>query len=53
MRQYQNELLANAVTDSKAKAEVLTKAAGVSLEEIITIDYSRVEIDFVSKPMDR
>ena len=46
-------MLANAVTDAKAKAEVLSKASGVSLGEIITIDYSWAEIDFVSRPMDK
>ena len=46
-----NELLGKAVTDAKAKAEVLTKAAGVALQEIISIDYSWGEIDFVTKPM--
>ena len=48
-----NELLKNAVTDAKAKADVLSKASGVSLGEIITIDYSWAEIDFVSRPMDK
>lgn len=48
-----NELLANAVADAKAKADVLSKASGVSLGEIVTIDYSFAEIDFVSKPMDK
>ena len=48
-----NELLKNAVTDAKAKADVLSKAAGVSLGEIVTIDYSWAEIDFVSRPMDK
>lgn len=33
-------LIANAVADSKAKAEVLTKAADVKLGEIQSIDYS-------------
>ena len=47
-----NELLKNAVTDAKAKADILSKAAGVSLGELITIDYSWAEIDFVSRPMD-
>lgn len=47
-----NELLAKAVEDSKNKAEVLSKAAGVSLKEIITIDYSWGEIDFVTRPVD-
>ncbi|MBR6222706.1 MAG: SIMPL domain-containing protein [Lachnospiraceae bacterium] len=46
-----NELLGKAVTDAKAKAEVLTKAAGVALQEIISIDYSWGEIDFEYRPM--
>ena len=46
-------MLANAVTDAKAKADVLSKASGVSLGEIITIEYSWAEIDFVSRPMDK
>lgn len=48
-----NELLGKAVEDSKIKAEVLAKAAGVSLGEIKTIDYSWGEIEIYSKPMDR
>ena len=47
-----NELLTKAVTDAKAKADVLSKAAEVGLGEIMTIDYSWAEIDFVSRPMD-
>ena len=47
-----NELLKNAVTDAKAKADVLSKASGVGLGEIITIDYSWAEIDFVSRPIE-
>lgn len=47
-----NELLANAVADSKAKAAVLASAAGVSLGAIQLIDYSWGEVDFVSRPMD-
>ena len=47
-----NELLGKAVEDSKTKAEVLAKAAGVSLGEIKTIDYSWGEIEIYSKPMD-
>lgn len=46
-----NELLAKAIEDSKAKADVLSKAAGVSLRDIITIDYSWGEIDFVTRPV--
>ena len=48
-----NELLENAVIDAKAKAEVLSKASEVSLGEIVTIDYSWAEIDFVSRPMNK
>lgn len=48
-----NELLARAVNDSGEKAKVLTDAAGVSLGEIISIDYSWAEIDFVSRPMNK
>lgn len=48
-----NELLENAVLDAKAKAEVLSKASEVSLGEIVTIDYSWAEIDFVSRPMNK
>ena len=46
-----NELLANAVKDSMEKANVLADAAGVVLGDIVTIDYSWAEIDFVSRPM--
>lgn len=46
-----NELLGKAVKDSKEKAVVLSGAAGVTLGEIATIDYSWGEIDFVSKPV--
>ena len=46
-----NELLGNAVADSRAKAEVLTRAAGVKLKDILTIDYSWGEIDFAVRPM--
>lgn len=44
-----NELLAKAVRDSRAKAEILASAAGVALGEIETIDYSRGEIELVSR----
>lgn len=46
-----NLLLANAVTDSKAKAEILAKAAGVQLQDIQTIDYSWGELEIYSEPM--
>ncbi len=48
-----NTLLAKAVEDSKTKAKVLAMAAGVNLKEIIRIDYSWGEINFVSNPVDR
>lgn len=46
-----NELLAKAVADSAAKAKVLAKAGGVSLGEILNIDYSWGEVEFVSRPV--
>lgn len=44
-----NELLARAVEDSKKKAEILSRAAGVELGEILAIDYSWGEIQFLSE----
>ena len=46
-----NELLGKAVKDSKTKAEVLAKAAGVSLGEIKEIDYSWGELEICTEPM--
>ena len=46
-----NELLGKAVEDAKAKAAVLTNAAGVDLLQIQSIDYSWGEIDFECSPM--
>jgi hypothetical protein len=46
-----NELLAHAVTDAKEKAEILTKAAEVKLQEIISIDHSWQDIEFEVIPM--
>ena len=46
-----NELLAKAVADSNAKAKVLSAAAGVTLKELINIDYSWGEIEFTSNPL--
>ena len=48
-----NELLGRAVTDAKEKASVLTKAAGVTLKEVQSIDYSWGQIDFEVRPMNR
>ena len=46
-----NELLAKAVEDSKIKAEILSKAFGVILGDIINIDYSWGEIEIYSEPI--
>ncbi len=46
-----NELIAKAVEDSKAKAEVLAWAAGVALGSIVNIDYSWDELNFCVRPM--
>ncbi len=46
-----NELLGKAVTDAREKASVLTQAAGVTLKDIQSIDYSWGEIDFEYRPM--
>ena len=48
-----NELLGRAVTDAREKASVLTRAAGVTLKDIQSIDYSWGEIDFEYRPMNR
>ena len=47
------ELLRKAVQDSKAKADVLTSAAGVQLGCIRSIDYSWRQIEMVTRPLDR
>ena len=46
-----NELLGKAVEDAKAKAVVLSKAAGVKLKQIQSIDYSWGEINFECSPI--
>ena len=48
---YKDELLKNAIEDSKHKAKVLAHAANVELGDIISIDYSWGEINFVSEPI--
>ena len=48
-----NELLGKAISDACEKAAVLAKAAGVSVGEIESIDYSWGEVDFVVSPMNR
>lgn len=47
-----NELLGEAVKDSMAKANVLAMSAGVKLGNIVNIDYSWGEVDFVSRPLE-
>ena len=47
-----NELLGEAVKDSMAKANVLATAANVKLGNIVNIDYSWGEVDFVSRPLE-
>ena len=39
-----NELLERSIADAKAKAAILSRAAGVSLKEIVNIDYSWGEL---------
>lgn len=46
-----NELLGRAVKDSMEKASVLAEASGVKLGNILSIDYSWGEVDFVSRPL--
>ncbi len=48
-----NLLLGNAVADAKDKAAVLTGAAGVTLKDIQSIDYSWGEISFECTPTNR
>lgn len=51
MEDAKNQLLAKAVEDSKTKAEILTKAAGVKLGKVININYSWGEINIYSEPL--
>ncbi len=46
-----NELLSKAVEDSKNKAQILAKAAGVGLGEIVNIIYSKEEKTFDVMPV--
>ena len=48
-----NELLGQAVKDAKEKASVLTRAADVTLKDILSIDYSWGEVDFEMNPMNK
>lgn len=47
-----NKLLGKAVKDAKAKAEILTSAAEVTLGEILSIDYSWNKISFETHPIE-
>lgn len=44
----EDELLASAAANARKKAEALTRAAGVTLGELLSIDYSCRETDFYS-----
>lgn len=45
-----NNLLERAAKDSRAKAEVLAKAAGMNLDELLSIDYSWGEVELTCSP---
>ena len=47
-----NELLKRAVEDSGKKAKILSEAAGTKLGDIVSIDYSWGQVEFVSRPVD-
>ena len=47
----QNELLRNAIRDSKQKANVLAEAAGVTLKEIVNIEYSWQDLEAMLEPI--
>ena len=47
-----NELLAKAVKDSRTKAEVLAASSGVSLGDIISVDYSWGEMQIYNRTVD-
>lgn len=46
-----NELLRRAVEDSRKKAVILTEAAGAKLGEILNMDYSWGQVEFVTRPI--
>lgn len=51
VNKIKNSLLEKAVEDSKIKAEILSKAAGVSLGKIKNINYSWGELEIYSRPI--
>ena len=48
-----NEMLGKAVSDAKEKAVILTKAAGLTLKDIQTVDYSWGDIVMETRPTAR
>ena len=46
-----NQLLEKAITDARSKADAMAKAAGVTLGDITSIDYSWSEMSIYSSPM--
>ena len=44
-----NKLLASAIKDAKVKVSVIAEAAGVSLGDIIDINYSWIDVEFSSR----
>jgi len=51
VEKVKNEVLERAVSDSKNKAKILADASGVTLDEIVAINYSWTDVDLVSRPM--
>lgn len=47
-----DELLSTAVNNAKEKAELLAKASGVVLGEIVDINYSEIRLDFSVSPFE-
>ena len=47
-----NELLAKAIEDSKNKAEIISRSAGVVLGDIIDINYSWLDVEFRTRSYD-
>ena len=50
--QAKNELLAKAIEDSKKKAEIISKSAGVTLGDILDINYSWLDDEFRTSSYD-
>ena len=47
-----NKLLSNAVKDAQKKAEIIANAANVELDQILDINYSWLDIEFMSRSYD-